>query len=103
MERTMKIDSYNSGSIQGPAADRADANAGRATADAGMPAAAGSDHVRLSNDVQLVKAATAAAQQTPDVRQDVVDRMKALLDQGQIGNDANRLAGALIDSWTQTP
>ncbi len=99
----MKIDSYNSGSIQGPAADRTEAGPARGTTEAGATAAPGSDNVRLSNDVQLVNAATAAAQQTPDIRQDVVDRMRALLDQGQIGNDANRLANALIDSWTQTP
>ena len=59
--------------------------------------------MRLSNDVQVVKAATAAAAQAPALRQDVVDQMRASLNAGQIGNDPGRLADALIDSWIQTP
>jgi hypothetical protein len=32
----------------------------------------------------------------------VVDRMKALLDAGKIGNDAGALADSIIDDWLQS-
>ena len=98
----MKIDGYNPGAIHGQA-DRTDAVSGRSVGENDRSASAATDQVRLSNDVQVVQAATAAAQQAPEIRQDVVDRMRALLDAGQIGNDHERLADAMIDSWIQTP
>jgi flagellar biosynthesis anti-sigma factor FlgM len=101
-ERTMKIDGYNAGAVQGQT-ERADGVASRGTREAGASASEGTDQVRLSNDVQFVQAATAAAHQAPEVRQDVVERMRALLQAGQIGNDPERLADALIDSWIDTP
>lgn len=97
----MKIDGYNAGAVQGQT-ERADGVASRGTREAGAPASEG-DQVRLSNDVQFVQAATAAARQAPEIRQDVVDRMRALLKAGQVGNDPGRLADALIDSWIDTP
>ncbi len=56
------------------------------------------DQVRLSPTGQLAAAAAAAAGQAPDVRPDAVARARALLDSGELGRDATRLADALIDS-----
>jgi flagellar biosynthesis anti-sigma factor FlgM len=98
----MKIDGYNAGAIQGQT-ERADGVASRGAREAGTPASEGTDQVRLSNDVQFVQAATAAAVQAPEIRPDLVDRMRALLNAGEIGNDPGRLADALIDSWVETP
>ena len=62
-----------------------------------VPAAEGRDEVRLSDDAQLMQAALQAVKDTPDVRQDVVDRMRAALANGEIGNDSVALADTLID------
>ena len=98
----MKIDGYNSGAIHGQG-DRTDAVSGRDVGESDPSSSAATDQVRLSNDVHLVQAATVAAEQAPEIRQDVVARMRGLLDAGQIGNDHERLADALMDSWIQTP
>jgi flagellar biosynthesis anti-sigma factor FlgM len=77
---------------------------GRPTAPAGAkdiaastPPAAAVDEVRLSSDGQLLQAAVQAAQQLPDIRPDVVERMRAALAKGEIGNDPHALADTLID------
>jgi flagellar biosynthesis anti-sigma factor FlgM len=65
---------------------------------AGRAGQAGSgDQVRLSSGVQLASTAATAAASAPDIRQDKVERAKALLESGKLGNDANKLADALID------
>ncbi len=56
------------------------------------------DQVRVSTAGQLAAAAASAADQTPDVRPDVVERARKLLASGELGRDANRLADALIDN-----
>jgi flagellar biosynthesis anti-sigma factor FlgM len=63
------------------------------------PATETGDRVRVSSDAQLLHTAMRAAQQSPEIRQDVVDRMRAALDKGEVGQDPERLADALIDSW----
>ena len=55
------------------------------------------DQVRVSADAKFASSAIDAARKTPDVRRDVVERAKALLADGKIGNDPYRLADALID------
>jgi flagellar biosynthesis anti-sigma factor FlgM len=59
----------------------------------------GTDRVQLSDDVQLMRAGAEAVRRMPDVRPDVVARMRAALDRGEIGNNPQQLADALIDSW----
>ncbi len=54
------------------------------------------DQLTLSPEAQLLKAAADAAGD-PAVRADVVARMRALVADGKIGDDASRLAEALID------
>jgi flagellar biosynthesis anti-sigma factor FlgM len=66
---------------------------------AGKPSAPAhrGDQLTLSPEAQLLKAAADAAAGDPAVRADVVARMRALLADGKIGDDASRLAEALID------
>ena len=56
------------------------------------------DRVEVSADARLLGQAVDAASKAPDIRQDVVERAKAKLAAGEIGNDAARLADRLIDS-----
>ena len=56
--------------------------------------------MKLSDDAKLMQTAMLAASKAPDIRQDLVDRMRAALDKGEIGNDPNVLAEAMINSWT---
>jgi flagellar biosynthesis anti-sigma factor FlgM len=58
----------------------------------------GGDRVEVSADARLLGKAVEAASKAPEIRQDVVDRAKAKLAAGQVGNDAGRLADRLIDS-----
>ena len=55
------------------------------------------DEVRLSTDGQLMQAALQAVKQAPDIRLDVVERMKAAMAKGEVGNDPHALADTLID------
>ena len=59
--------------------------------------AGGGDQVSLSTGVQLATSAVSAAERSPDVRPEAVERAKALLESGKLGNDPDRLADALID------
>jgi flagellar biosynthesis anti-sigma factor FlgM len=57
-----------------------------------------SDKVQVSTTGQLAATAAAAANAVPDLRPDAVERGRALLERGELGRDAERLADALIDS-----
>ena len=84
-----------------PGLDRvggATVQAGNRTTPNAAPAT--TDAVTLSDDAKLMRTAMHAAGQTPDIRQDVVERMRAALDKGDIGNDPGVLADALINNWT---
>ena len=56
------------------------------------------DRVEVSADARLLGQAVDAASKSPEIRQDVVDRAKAKLAAGEIGNDPQRLADKMIDS-----
>jgi len=56
------------------------------------------DRVQVSADARLFGQAVDAAAKAPEIRQDVVERAKAKLAAGEIGNDPARLADRLIDS-----
>lgn len=56
------------------------------------------DQVRVSTTGQLAAAAAAAANEASDVRPDAVARGRELLERGELGRDAERLADALINS-----
>lgn len=55
------------------------------------------DEVHVSADAQLASSAIAAIRKAPDIRPAAVERAKALLAAGEVGTDASRLAGKLID------
>jgi len=55
------------------------------------------DRVEVSADARLLGKAIDAASKAPEIRQDVVERAKARLAAGEIGNDPTRLADRLID------
>jgi negative regulator of flagellin synthesis FlgM len=59
------------------------------------------DTVQLSSDAKFAAAAIDAAQQAPDVRADKVARAKQLLESGELGADAGKLADAMIDSMLE--
>ena len=60
------------------------------------PAGPQKDTVELSADAQLAQSAVKATDALPAIRQDVVERMRAMLERGEIGNDTRKLADALI-------
>lgn len=72
----------------------------QAEAEKTRPAASGSDALKLSPEAQFLKTLSDQSVGAPAIRQDVVDRMKALLDAGKVGNDAGALADAIIDDLT---
>jgi negative regulator of flagellin synthesis FlgM len=61
--------------------------------------ATSNDEVTLSGDAQFIQAAMKAADQAPAIRQDVVEKMRAALAKGEIGNDPQKLADAILDNW----
>ncbi len=60
-----------------------------------------SDSVRLSGDLQLADAAVRAAAVAGDVRPEAVARARALLENGELGADPDRLADRLIESLSE--
>lgn len=94
----MKIDP-NRIDLNQPASVRPDAvRDDRAAGVERPPADHRTDHVHVSGTSQLAAAAAAAALDASDVRAEAVARGKALLASGDLGQDAAKLADALIDS-----
>ncbi len=94
----MKVEQHGPGA---PAA-RTDetAKVGEAPAGAKAPAQApATDTVNLSADVQFVRAALEQANAQPEIRTEVVQKMRALIERGELGQDAGALADAMIDRW----
>jgi flagellar biosynthesis anti-sigma factor FlgM len=100
----MKIHGDNSSALTG-AADQIGktADQGSAPAPRSSAAAARADQVTLSPEAKFMQTLTEQAGKAPEVRQEVVDRMRALLNEGAIGNDADKLADSIIDDWTKLP
>lgn len=80
-----------------PSLDRVDQ---KKAADAAAAEAAkkSGDQIRVSAEAQLANEAVKLASDTSDVRPEVVARAKQLFDAGLVGNDANAIADALIQS-----
>jgi flagellar biosynthesis anti-sigma factor FlgM len=55
------------------------------------------DRVEVSADAKLLSTAIDAAQKAPEVRTELVERMKQKLNAGEIGNDSGKLADRMID------
>lgn len=98
----MKIDG-GAPNLDPAAAKRTDQTSGAGAAqagktrDAGVPGREG-DRVELSNDAQFVSEAIRTAGSAPDIRADVVERMRAKLAAGEVGSDPERLADRIIDT-----
>src|SRR5262245_24084982 len=54
------------------------------------------DRVEVSDDAKLLNDALKAVQDSSDVRPDVVERAKKLLESGELGKDSHKLADRLI-------
>jgi flagellar biosynthesis anti-sigma factor FlgM len=93
----MKIEGNNPGAdaLAARKLERAQADSKDVTAPEG--ARHSGDRVELSADAALAGAAIKAAGEGPEIRPDVVERMKKALADGQIGRDTNALAESLID------
>ena len=97
----MKIDG-NAPQIDPRALDRLEKSATRPAVDAPSGPSqdsGGTDQVRLSSEAQLVHAAAEAARHSPGIRQNLVEKMRALLIHDELGNNPERLADALIEHW----
>ncbi len=99
----MKIrNDYSSDQTSAPEAlaHAADPGAGAGKA---QTATAQTDQITLSPEARLMKSMTDAAGEPVAIRQDLVDRMRALLDSGRLGDDPERLADAIIDDGLAFP
>jgi negative regulator of flagellin synthesis FlgM len=66
--------------------------------DKGAKASSGQgDSVTLSGEARLVGSAMSAAQQTPDVRRQKVEELKALVESGQYKPDVRKTAAKLVE------
>jgi flagellar biosynthesis anti-sigma factor FlgM len=94
----MKIEGSNQPNLESVAAQRMDrATTDRAKQAAGAVTSQGNDRVQVSGDAALAAKARRLADEAPDIRHDLVDRMRAKLAAGEIGKDAERLADKMID------
>lgn len=55
------------------------------------------DRVQFSGQSAFLAATQRAAAESPDLRYDLIAKVKARLDAGEVGTDAERLADRLID------
>lgn len=59
------------------------------------------DRVALSSEAALASSVAKAAAELPDVRMDLVNRMRELMERGELGADAEALADRLIDGMLE--
>jgi flagellar biosynthesis anti-sigma factor FlgM len=98
----MKIEG-NGQNLESVAAQRADRMTyGRTQQASGTVTAQGSDRVQVSESAALAATACRAADEAPDIRQDLVEKMRAKLAAGEIGKDAERLADSMIDHMLES-
>ena len=99
----MKIQGYRPEDVAG--AGQAQGTHGPDRAQQGTTGSAGApnraaDRVEVSNDARLVSTALREASRAPNIRPEVVERAKAKLVAGEVGNDVYRLADKMIDALT---
>ncbi len=102
----MKIDASR-GALEADKLSRADQEAPRKTErTASEPASSASgqtDRVEMSDDAKIVARAAKVASAVPEIRRDVVERARALLDSGTLVVDSTSLADAIIDDLLKRP
>ena len=105
----MKIDgnrpAHDTQATEGPQGPRGTDAARRLAKELGVqpgttaaPGKAG-DRVELSGDASRLSAVVKAANDAPPVRTELVERMRAKMNSGQLGADAHKLADAIIDDF----
>jgi negative regulator of flagellin synthesis FlgM len=98
----MKIEG-STPNLESVAAQRADRiTSDRAKQSYGSGTTQGTDQVQVSDSATLAASAMKAAGETPDIRKDVVEQMRAKLAAGEIGADAERLADRMIDHMLES-
>ena len=95
----MKIQNDGTGMTTGAAESLARATEQAPASTKGAAPAGRADQLSLSPEARMMQTIAQAAAEPPAIRQDVVSRMRALLDQGQLGADPAALADAIIDDW----
>ncbi len=101
----MKIESHRPGATETDASQRVE---GPARTQARAPVQSQqNDRVEVSDDAkkvqQVVAEAVKNASTPPAVRQDKVERARALLESGELGADHDALASAMIDDLLEQP
>jgi flagellar biosynthesis anti-sigma factor FlgM len=96
----MKINNDGPGALSNAADQVGRARSEQAQADKNRATASGGDALKVSPEAQLLKTLAEQSAGAPAIRQDVVDRMKALLDAGKVGDDPDALADAILDDLT---
>jgi flagellar biosynthesis anti-sigma factor FlgM len=98
----MKIEA-NRANLESVAAQRADRlTYGRSQQASGSAGTDGTDQVKVSDSAALAETARQAAVGAPEIRQDLVQRMRAKLEAGEVGKDAESLADSMIDSMLES-
>jgi flagellar biosynthesis anti-sigma factor FlgM len=104
----VKIDAYRS-DISAAAADRVGKPANwvgnrdekdQSTKPAATPATG--DEVRISSEAMMMQSVMQGAHDALNVRWEVVERMRAAVSKGQVGNDPHALADAILDRLSGT-
>ena len=95
----MKIDA-NRSNLDSAALQRLDRAAAEAAKQAGQKTGdkAAGDRVALSADAALATDALKAIQDSPDIRLELVERMRKLMADGELGANVEALADSLIDN-----
>ena len=91
----MKVDSASS--QESAAAQQVEANRDKESARTQRSPQPGSDRVELSTEAELLAEALRVAEQTSDVRQDLVEQMQGRVARGEVGNNLAELADSMID------
>jgi flagellar biosynthesis anti-sigma factor FlgM len=97
---TMKIDgNRNTGNAEATRRSETPKPVERTTSDrvSSTTDAQKTDRVEVSSDARLMATALKAANDAPAVRRDVVERMRKLLETGELGKDSAKVADKLID------
>ena len=84
-------DTEATGASQRTTADR------RVRSGVDRPSGETGDRVDVSPDAQLMTSALAATTNAPSIRTELVERLRAKLNAGEVGQDSGKLADRLID------
>jgi flagellar biosynthesis anti-sigma factor FlgM len=93
----MKIEG-NRPNLENAPVRRLDRVAGDATRIASGAKVGAGDRFAVSAEAALANEAAKAAIAAPDIRTELVERMRALMASGELGSDASGLADHIIDS-----